>query len=483
MARLLLRVMFAGFVVFLYGPILTIVILAFGGPQSGLTFPMRGTSLHWFGQLFRTPSVGHLAASPRRTGLLALMVAAVTVSAALAAGLGFRRDRFVILAPDPRHPRRSQAENPLNDLSEFSRPSLTTEAGQDHSTSRSTTGAGVASAFAANSDLAQRGQGQHRGARGRGRIAADQVKAIGAHGDVFTSGKIGMQVIYGYVPKLTFKWAIVPLPHSAPKNISGRAYPQTLQATQTPTSEQTWTLFKWMIVPANAARFPLSAHYAVSPVVGASDLAKKAYLDQVGVDPSAFQAMADRAGLEAGGVEVCAVWAFEPTGAIAVLVGPEGQRTMATQRGASVGLGPDDLEETWFHDVHLIHVPAYSLFVEPLAAATRAAITVVRERGGMRGVDLSSVAGLREYGPARMAYVLARLKPEVLFATKAEAETIGVPLEHLAQVPVVKLGPAGCMVFGRHVEAPRVEVVDSTGAGDAFAAAFCARAHQQSRAK
>jgi len=38
--------------------------------------------------------------------------------------LWFRRTRLVILAPDPRHPRRAQADNPLNDLSEFSRPPL-----------------------------------------------------------------------------------------------------------------------------------------------------------------------------------------------------------------------------------------------------------------------------------------------------------------------------------------------------------------------
>jgi sugar/nucleoside kinase (ribokinase family) len=172
-------------------------------------------------------------------------------------------------------------------------------------------------------------------------------------------------------------------------------------------------------------------------------------------------------------VEVCAVWSFEPTGAIAVIVGPDGQRTMATQRGASVGLGLDDLEETWFHDVHLIHVPAYSLFVEPLASATRWAIDIVRDRGGMLAMDLSSAAGLRQYGPARMAYMLAKLKPEVLFANEAEAATIGVPLEHLAQVPVLKLGPAGCAVFGRQIAAPKVDVVNPTGAGDAFAAAFC----------
>jgi len=48
-----------------------------------------------------------------------------------------------------------------------------------------------------------------------------------------------------------------------------------------------------------------------------------------------------------------------------------------------------------------------------------------------------------------------------------------VPLESLAQVPVLKLGAAGSIVFGRTVPAPEVRVVDPTGAGDAFAAAFC----------
>ena len=177
--------------------------------------------------------------------------------------------------------------------------------------------------------------------------------------------------------------------------------------------------------------------------------------------------------LEAKGVEVCPVWAPEPTGAIAVFVGADGQRTMATQRGASVGLSQDDLDDSWFRDAQLIHVPAYSLFVEPLASATRSAIRLVREGGGMLAIDLSSAAGLRAYGATRMAYVLARLSPEVLFATKAEAQTLAVPLESLAQVPVLKLGRAGCVVYGRSIPAPEARVIDSTGAGDAFAAAFC----------
>ncbi|HEY4914563.1 MAG TPA: PfkB family carbohydrate kinase [Candidatus Dormibacteraeota bacterium] len=192
---------------------------------------------------------------------------------------------------------------------------------------------------------------------------------------------------------------------------------------------------------------------------------------RVGDDDRGRRLVAD---LEAKGVEVCPVWADEPTGAIAVLVGPDGQRSMATERGASVGLSPDDLVPSWFEDVQLIHVPAYSLFLDPLGKAARAAITLIRNSGGMLSIDLSSVAGLEEYGPTRMAYDLARLKPELLFGTAAEVATIGVPTEHLAQVPVIKLGAAGCSVFGRLIPAPAVQHVDGTGAGDAFAAAFCA---------
>jgi sugar/nucleoside kinase (ribokinase family) len=191
---------------------------------------------------------------------------------------------------------------------------------------------------------------------------------------------------------------------------------------------------------------------------------------RVGDDESGRRLVAD---LESRGVEVRVVWAPEPTGAIAVLIAPDGRRTMATQRGATVGLSPEDLDESWFRDARLLHVPAYSLFVEPLASATRAAIRIVREAQGMLAVDLSSASGLQAYGPARMAYVLARTAPEVLFATEKEADALAVPLESLAQVPVLKRGELGCRIFGRDIAAPSVESIDPTGAGDAFAAAFC----------
>ena len=177
--------------------------------------------------------------------------------------------------------------------------------------------------------------------------------------------------------------------------------------------------------------------------------------------------------VEALGVEVFAVSGPDATGMIAVLVGPNGERTMATQRGASAGLRPNDLRKPWFRGVNLIHVPSYSLFTEPLAAAARLAIDLVRQGGGLLSIDLSSASGLKEYGPKRFGADLSRLKPDVIFGTAAESETLGVPMEDLAKVAVHKLGAAGCRVDGRHIPAPQVEEVDASGAGDALAAAFC----------
>ena len=177
--------------------------------------------------------------------------------------------------------------------------------------------------------------------------------------------------------------------------------------------------------------------------------------------------------LEALGVDVYAIWAKQPTGAIVILVGPSRERTMFTQRGASVGLRFDDLQAEWLEGVRLIHVPAYSLFYEPLADAARGAITMVRRAGGMLAVDLSSAAGLREYGPARRANQLKDLGPDLLFATEAEAAMLDTPLERLAKLPVVKLGSLGARVLGQVISSRPVDEVDTTGAGDALAAAYC----------
>lgn len=87
----LLAAFFAVFVLFLYGPLSAILILSFQGPNGGLTFPLNGTSFHWFVNLFETQAVGDFGGSFRRSFGLGLMVMIVTVIVSLLAGLAFRR--------------------------------------------------------------------------------------------------------------------------------------------------------------------------------------------------------------------------------------------------------------------------------------------------------------------------------------------------------------------------------------------------------
>lgn len=86
----LLALFFTLFVIFLYGPTITIAILSFQGPQGGLTFPMNGTSLHWFRNLFEQQAVGDIWGSFRRSMALGLIVMAVTVTVSVMGGLAFR---------------------------------------------------------------------------------------------------------------------------------------------------------------------------------------------------------------------------------------------------------------------------------------------------------------------------------------------------------------------------------------------------------
>ncbi|WGH79505.1 ABC transporter permease [Jannaschia ovalis] len=86
-----LAAFFGLFLVFLYGPTFTIAILSFQGPQGGLTFPMRGTSLHWFRELFEQQAVGDIWGSFRRSLVLGLMVMVTTIVVSVMGGLAFRK--------------------------------------------------------------------------------------------------------------------------------------------------------------------------------------------------------------------------------------------------------------------------------------------------------------------------------------------------------------------------------------------------------
>ncbi|MEM9432885.1 MAG: ABC transporter permease [Pseudomonadota bacterium] len=86
-----LAAFFTLFLLFLYGPTLTIAVLSFQGPSGGLTFPMKGVSLHWFSDLFEQQAVGDIWGSFSRSSVLGLMVMATTVIVSVMGGLAFRK--------------------------------------------------------------------------------------------------------------------------------------------------------------------------------------------------------------------------------------------------------------------------------------------------------------------------------------------------------------------------------------------------------
>jgi sugar/nucleoside kinase (ribokinase family) len=164
------------------------------------------------------------------------------------------------------------------------------------------------------------------------------------------------------------------------------------------------------------------------------------------------------------------------SGSIVVLVHPDGERTMLPDRGACTGLAPIPIE--WLDGVRILHLPAYSLTVEPLASAARAAAVAARRAGARLSVDASSVHVLRAHGVDGFLALLDELRPAWFFANEEEATLLGRRPRH--GVTIVKHGAQPVHVFGEDgdelvIEVPLVEgVVDTTGAGDAFAAGVLA---------
>ncbi|MDZ7890613.1 MAG: ABC transporter permease [Rhodoferax sp.] len=87
----LLAAFFGAYVLFLYGPMLVIVVLSFQGPEGGLTFPMRGLSLHWFHKLAEGLGVVDIGAALYRSLGLGLVVMGFTIGFSVLAGLAFRK--------------------------------------------------------------------------------------------------------------------------------------------------------------------------------------------------------------------------------------------------------------------------------------------------------------------------------------------------------------------------------------------------------
>jgi sugar/nucleoside kinase (ribokinase family) len=176
------------------------------------------------------------------------------------------------------------------------------------------------------------------------------------------------------------------------------------------------------------------------------------------------------------------------TGTCVVVIGADGERTMLPDRGANLALAPDDVSAELFVPGGHLHLSGYVLLHDGPRAAGLAALDHARAAGMTVSIDPASAAPLVACGVERVlswvggADVLLPNLDEARVLTGAdepEAAARALVVRAGAREVIVTLGASGALwTDGRdvlRVAAPdATRVVDTTGAGDAFAAGWLA---------
>ncbi len=174
----------------------------------------------------------------------------------------------------------------------------------------------------------------------------------------------------------------------------------------------------------------------------------------------------------------------KPSGVLVTIVDPDGERSFLTDRGANLALSPSDMPVWLLDETRLVLVSGYSLFAEGPRRAVQWLAEEARQRQIPIAIDAASVGFLREVGI--LTFLDWTKGFSTLFANSDEAEALSgtddlndqmIALGAHFERVILKRGARGAAVGnfrGARVEkpAPFVKVVDTTGAGDAFAAGF-----------
>ncbi len=168
-----------------------------------------------------------------------------------------------------------------------------------------------------------------------------------------------------------------------------------------------------------------------------------------------------------------------------IFVTPDGQRTMNTYLGAAQYLPAAAIDDAMIEDGAVLYLEGYLWDPEEPRSAMRKAIAAARRAGRKVAFSLSDAFVISRHGPDFLSLIAAG-EIDLLFANEAELaaltglEDFDEALAQLApQVPVlvVTRGASGAVALakGEHVEVPAApveRVIDTTGAGDLFAAGF-----------
>jgi sugar/nucleoside kinase (ribokinase family) len=160
-----------------------------------------------------------------------------------------------------------------------------------------------------------------------------------------------------------------------------------------------------------------------------------------------------------------------------VLVHPDGERTLLTDRGEG-GLEPADVRPEWFADAAVVHLDGYDLLRFP--EALRTAASAAHDVGVPVSVDVAAAPRIERHGVGAYFDLLAGLRPDVLFGNAAEAAVLGLDGDLPAWAPALVFVHAGArptrVGTGAGTEEVPVEPLpegrlrDTTGCGDAFVA-------------
>lgn len=175
-----------------------------------------------------------------------------------------------------------------------------------------------------------------------------------------------------------------------------------------------------------------------------------------------------------------------PSGVLISIVDADGERSFLTDRGANLNLSVADLPYSLLDGVSLLLVSGYSFFTAEPRAAVMALMKEARERKIPTAVDPASMGFLREVGAENFlkwtsgtGTIFANLDEALELTGSVDLNLQMQTLGRFYSRVVIKRGVAGAAVGGRGgvtltMPAPPTEVIDTTGAGDAFAAAFLA---------